>query len=415
MEPNENEFVAALRRSLAEGDFIMLVLSNPRQRHPEQPRRESIRPVQIRGEQVFQWEQQFDRRQTHLNLDTRETLQRCQDLLGPVYREAYLYTSEQDVIARQLPQGLRVRRKPPSRKPAADAATHDRQKAYLIPEGIPCPFLIALDVMTPAGRVKPSRQKKFRQINRYLEMVNDIAPYLPASGRLRIVDFGCGLSYLTFAVHYLFTAIHGRAVDLLGIDQNDQIIQRCRTIAQDLDLAGISFQTQRIESRPADGQLDLAISLHACDTATDHALACAVSAGARVILAAPCCQHEIAGQISARSLDVLLRQGILKERLAALATDGLRACALEAAGYRTQILEFIDLEHTPKNLLLRSIRRDNPDAARRSAKEYDELKTFLGLKEIATDQILAVRRPVASSLDAGERPDETPLARPASQ
>jgi SAM-dependent methyltransferase len=248
--------------------------------------------------------------------------------------------------------------------------------------------------MTPAGQVKQSRQKKFRQINRYLEMVDDMYPSLPEAGPLHVVDFGCGLSYLTFAVHHLLTALHGRQVQLLGIDQNEQIIRRCRQIAADLQLPGLEFRTARIDDLTLAKPTDLAISLHACDTATDQALAMAVSAEARVILAAPCCQHELASSIQSPPLDVLLRQGILKERLAALATDALRAIALEAAGYRTQILEFIDLEHTPKNLLLRAVRRTgNEPLAEAARREYLAAKEFLGAAALATDAILEARGP----------------------
>jgi hypothetical protein len=241
--------------------------------------------------------------------------------------------------------------------------------------------------MTAQGQVKQSRQKKFRQINRYLEIVKDVVPSLPAAGVLKIVDFGCGLSYLTFALHYLFTEVCGREVDLLGIDQNEHVINRCRVISDQLRLRGIHFSTNRIEDA-GEGHVDLAVSLHACDTATDAALSWSVRAGAHVILAAPCCQHELARQVSAPQLDVLLRHGILKERFSSLATDGLRASALEAAGYRTSVLEFIDLEHTPKNLLLRGVRRDDPQRQAAALAEYQSLKSFLGCGTLATDAVL---------------------------
>jgi len=341
---------------------------------------------------MFQWELQFDKQQTHLNLNAAQTLQRLRDQLGSCYRNANLWTSTADVMVQGTGRGFRIRRQPPSRKLPDVFFTHNKQKEYLIPEGIPCPFLVELDVMTFRGQVKQQRQKKFRQINRYLEMVQDIYDALPATGTLHVIDFGCGLSYLTFALHYLLTEIHHRDVQLIGIDQNEHVIGRCRDIARRCSLDGIQFSAKKIDAGGEHSDVDLAVSLHACDTATDNALAFAVSAGARVILAAPCCQHELSTKIDSPELAPLLRQGILKERFAALATDTLRSCALEASGYRTQVLEFIESEHTPKNLLLRGVLRpageDRDQKSIRAAEEYVRVKQMWGVESLATDQVL---------------------------
>ena len=391
MSSSRDEFFREVQQSLHDNTLIAVSLTNRARPADDLPRKQSVRPVLIRGEPVFQWELQTGKQQTHLNLNAAETLHRLQELLGPEYRDAGLFTATSDLLASSSAQGLRIRRQPPSRKPPS-VLTHNRQKEYLIPDGVPCPFLIALDVMTPSGQVKQQRQKKFRQINRYLEMIEDIYDQLPSTGTLRVIDFGCGLSYLTFALHDLLTVRHQRDVLLLGIDQNPHVIDRCREIAQTCHLQGLEFSSRQIDSRAASTPVDLAVSLHACDTATDHALAFAVSAGARVILAAPCCQHELSTQIDAPALSPLLKHGILKERFAAMATDALRSCALEAAGYRTQILEFIESEHTPKNLLLRAVRQSSlPESSGRmqqGADEYARLKQDWGVKALATDAIL---------------------------
>jgi hypothetical protein len=382
-----NDLVTAMRESLAGGNCLGLVLTRPVRSAVEQPRRQSLRRIVIRNSPMWQWELQFDRQQTHLNLDDAGTMARVGELLGAVYREARLFTTTCDLVAHAGPNGLKVRRLPPSRKPQLEVLDHNRQKNYLIPEGVPCEFLIKLGVMTAQGQVKQPRQKKFRQINRYLEFVRDVVPSLPETGTLKIVDFGCGLSYLTFALHHFFTVLCGREIDLLGIDQNEQVVNRCRTLAGQLGLQGIRFSSQRIENA-GPGAVDLAVSLHACDTATDAALGWSVRAGASVILAAPCCQHELATQVHAPQLDVLLRHGILKERFSSLATDALRASALEAAGYRTQVLEFIDLEHTPKNLLLRAVRREDSMRKAAALEEYQLWKAWLGCGSLATDMVL---------------------------
>ncbi|SFH58353.1 Methyltransferase domain-containing protein [Planctomicrobium piriforme] len=383
-----HEFLDQFRQAVETGALASLVLARPRRDRKLEPRKQTVRPVVIRNEPRLQWEQQFERQQTHLNLTLDESLARAESLLGPVYQDAVLFTATADITARVTPEGVRIQRKPPSQLPQA-APAHDRRKEHLIPEGVPCLFLVELDVMTQDGKVKQSRQKKFRQINRYLEIVNDIVPELPAEGEIRVVDFGCGLSYLTFALHHLLHVIHGRDVALLGIDQNEHVIQRCRQIAAKLKLTGLEFRSGKISAAESVGRVDLAVSLHACDTATDHALAFAVNSQAAVVLAAPCCQHELSTKIDSPAMEGILRHGVLKERVSAMATDALRAAALEVAGYRTQVIEFIDLEHTPKNLLIRAVRRQKPSPE--AAARYAGLKAFLGVETLACDAIVQGR------------------------
>lgn len=387
MSEEMDELLRSFEESVVAQRFVSLVLAKPRKQVGEHPRKQTVRPVLIRNESRLQWELQFERQQTQVNRTLLESASQIRELFDSIYQEAYLFTGDVDLVAKVSAQGrVHLQRKKPSQLPQTMLG-HNRKKEYLIPEGTPCPFLHELDVMTADGVVKPSRQKKFRQINRYLEMVHDIVDSLPSSGALRIVDFGCGLSYLTFALHHLFQSILKRDVVLIGIDQNRHVIERCQSIASKLNLTGIVFQSEQIQSVAESGTIDLAVSLHACDTATDHALAFSVRAGAKVILAAPCCQHELSQSIESAPLDGILRYGVLKERVSALATDALRAGALEVAGYKTQILEFIDLEHTPKNLLIRAVQRDQPAAD--ALERYVGLKQFLGGSSLATDAILS--------------------------
>ncbi len=239
------------------------------------------------------------------------------------------------------------------------------------------PFLVELGVMTPEGKVRKSRYDKFRQVNRFLELVDDVVPSLPADGTLRIVDFGCGKSYLTFALHHLLTVLRGREVELVGLDLKEDVIATCSALADRLGSRGLSFRRGEISGFEAGGQIDLVVSLHACDTATDDALAQAVRWESSVILAVPCCQREAYRQIESDLLQPLLRHGLAKERFAALVTDTLRAQLLELAGYRTQLVEFVDLEHTPKNVLIRAVR--GKPAAPESRRAYEELRDSLGL------------------------------------
>lgn len=233
--------------------------------------------------------------------------------------------------------------------------SHNRKKKYILEEGIPVPFLIDLGVMTQNGNIINAHYDKFRQINRFLEYIEDILPSLPTGHELRILDFGCGKSYLTFAIYYYLKVLKGYPVRITGLDLKEDVIRHCNELAVKYGYDKLEFLCGDIAYYDGCSQVDMVVTLHACDTATDYALAKAVGWGAKVILSVPCCQHELNKQMKNDLLSPVLHYGILKERMAALITDGLRAQILEANGYRTQILEFIDMAHTPKNLLIRAV------------------------------------------------------------
>lgn len=239
----------------------------------------------------------------------------------------------------------------------------NKQKNYLLAEGTPVPFLVLLGVMTPEGRVVNSKYDKFRQINRFLEFINDILPQVQPEDKsvpIRIADFGCGKSYLTFAVHYFLTEIKKINVEIIGLDLKKDVIDYCNKITQELGLKGLSFDTGNIADYSYKNAPDIVITLHACDTATDFALDYAVKHNCKAILSVPCYQHEINQQLNKNNVPdefrPLLKYGIIKERFATLVTDALRAEYLEFCGYNVQMLEFIDMEHTPKNILIRAVK-----------------------------------------------------------
>ena len=359
-----------LLNDLFRGDaLVRAVLSKPRS--AELPRKVTVEPVGLRGATSFQFTSQRSDRATHENLapdDARERL----GVLVTDYRQGLLQTAEADWQV----LGGKVLRRPPTRTPAARG--HDRRKRYLLEEGRPVPFLVELGVMTPDGTVRKSRYDKFRQVNRFLELVDDVVPSLPPAGTLRIVDFGCGKSYLTFAIHHLLTELRGREVALIGLDLKADVIVACSALATRSGAAGLRFEQGEIGSFEAGEKVDLVVSLHACDTATDEALAQAVRWQADAILAVPCCQKEAYGQIESALLGPLLRHGLAKERLAALVTDALRSQLLELEGYRTQLVEFVPLEHTAKNVLIRAVKGAPAGADARRA--YEKLRDSLGLK-----------------------------------
>ena len=254
--------------------------------------------------------------------------------------------------------------------------THNRIKNYIIPEGTPVPFLIRLGVMTPEGKIVNSKYDKFKQINRFLEYINDILPSVLEQKKcedypLQIADFGCGKSYLTFAVHYYLTQIKKIDCKIIGLDLKEDVIEYCNSLAKEFDCSGLIFKTGDI-SKYSDSEKehnpDIVITLHACDTATDYALKYAVLKNAKAILSVPCCQHEINMQLEQNKRELentdaeifkpLLKYGLIRERVSALITDSLRAEYLESAGYKVDVMEFIDMNHTPKNILLRAVRKN---------------------------------------------------------
>ena len=271
-------------------------------------------------------------------------------------------------------------RKAAAKKPKAEPE-HNREKQYLLKEGAPIPPLVDLGVFTKEGKVARPMWDKYRQINRFLELIADEADKLPADRPINIIDFGCGKSYLTFILYYFYTEVRRRPVRMTGLDLKRDVIDHCNQVAQRYGYEHLRFEVGDIRGFSCDFPVDIVISLHACDTATDYALLNAVRWGAKLIFCAPCCQHELAGQIASEDFSILTRYGIIKERTAALMTDAIRANLLEATGYRTQLIEFIDLEHTPKNLLLRARRTDSPKARRLEAlKEVDRLCAAFALR-----------------------------------
>jgi hypothetical protein len=379
-------FWARLDRSLAEGACLGATFSKHRAGLVGAPDKLTFRPTLSKGSLAYQWATRRDRRETHENLSPEATGQRIRELLETTFERVHVFTTEADFAVRVLGDGgVTARESRPTR--TAAPLEHNRSKTYLIPENVPCPFLAEIGVMAPAGKVRASKYAKFRQINRFLELVHDVIEHLPPTGELRIVDFGCGKSYLTFALHHLLTQVLKREVRIHGFDRNSDVVATCTRLSQKLGCRGLDFSTGEISAQEIEGTVDLAVALHACDTATDDALAQAAAWQAAVILAVPCCQHELARQIKSPDLAPLQAHGILHEQFASLATDALRAQALEACGYKTQVLEFVDLEHTAKNLMIRAVRRSG-SPREEAGNAYEQFKAFLGLGPIATDRIL---------------------------
>ena len=376
--------VAGLVHDLIAGETLTgATLSRPRRSDPARARRITVDPVLLDRDLRYRWRYHATTRTTDENLEAEETERRLVHLIGGEFRQALLRSADSDHQVLAGGSGTTILRKPATRPQPSYAV--DRRKRRVLEEGRAGPFLVELGVMTPQGRVRAKRYAKFRQVNRFLELVGDVLDELPA-GSLRVVDFGSGRSYLTFALHHLLTVVHGREVDLVGLDLQEGVVEECETLARRLEATGLRFEVGDIAGYRADA-VDLVVSLHACDTATDAALERAVRWGAKVVLAVPCCQHELSPQLENAALEPILARGLLRERFAAEVTDAVRAQLLEAVGYDVQLVEFVDLEHTPKNVLIRARHRPRRDRAC-AYHSYIELKRSLGI-EPTLERLLA--------------------------
>jgi SAM-dependent methyltransferase len=361
---------------------IQFVLSQAQIRGASDVSKISARKIHLKDGERMQLTYFRGAQQTHANLALDDALGSCCELIESQFEKLHIFSVAADVVVKRQRDGrLAWRTAPPTKVP--DEQSHNRRKQYLIPEDVPCPFLVEIGVMNRDGRVLAAKYHKFRQINRFLELVDDILPHLPEGREIQVVDFGSGKSYLTFALHHLLTRIRGRVAKIVGVDRKADVIRDCSRIANELDCRGLTFQQGDIAQFGSIGQVDLMVSLHACDTATDAALAQAVRWETPVILAVPCCQHELATRFNPiPALEAITTHGILKERFAALATDALRANLLELCGYQTQVVEFIDLEHTPKNLLIRAIRRSSVVPHHEQyLSSYQQLVSLLGMEQ----------------------------------
>ena len=354
--------------------------------------RSRIRPLLMKGRLVFQAEEQAGKQAFHRNLDRDEAADYVTGLLDGSFRQAEIASGLGNaliLVSRKGKVTVKVKQNPrparilsagnlASREPERAALlSHNRKKHYILEEGIPVPFLVDLGVMTKEGRVVNSRYDKYRQINRFLEFIEDILPNLDQDRESTIIDFGCGKSYLTFAMYYYLKELKGYPVRIIGLDLKEDVIEHCSRLGRQYGYEGLSFCHGDIASFEGVEKVDMVVTLHACDLATDYALEKAVNWGARVILSVPCCQHELNGQMENSLLRPVLQYGLIKERMAALYTDAIRAQVLEYRGYRTQILEFIDMEHTPKNILIRAVRQGKK---RDNGFQIRELADFLHVK-----------------------------------
>lgn len=374
---NFDELIIELTKQLSSGLFINGTISQPRQKS-DGLKRVKLKPVGLRGELHIQFEYQYERILNHENVTLDDLQNKVKELLER-FRQVHVEFSNEKVHI-QLSKKFKVLWK--SEQVLTEKVvdlSHNRQKNYLLDEKTAHPFLVRLGVQTADGKVKKQHHDKFRQINRFVEFIDDSLAYLPTDRTIRILDFGSGKSYLTFALYHYLHIEKGLNIKVTGLDLKKEVIEECSTIAKDLNYEHLEFLVGDINDYNEETAVDMVVTLHACDVATDMALGRAVKWGAKVILSVPCCQHELFSQIESPTLDVMLQHGLIKERFSALATDSIRAELLSLVGYEAQLLEFIDMEHTPKNILIRAYQTGH-EPTKEQQLRYKEFRNLLNAK-----------------------------------
>ena len=346
-------------------NLIDLTISGLKKKNEELPVKIKVRPVAMKDKIEYQVSEFIGRKVFHKNYKKDELKKKITDWMQEDYKQAQFTMTDATAQILSGKHSQTVKYKKCKEVRVQRDLSHNRTKRYILPEGTPVGFLIDLGVMTKEGKIVRQKYDKYRQINRFLEFVEDILPQLSKEREQTIIDFGCGKSYLTFAMYYYLKELKGYDIRIIGLDLKEDVIAHCNELKDKYGYGKLSFLVGDIASYTDVDTVDMVVTLHACDTATDYALAKAVQWGAKVILSVPCCQHEANRMMENELLQPVLQYGILKERMAAIMTDAVRANLLTAKGYDTQILEFIDMEHTPKNLLIRAVYtgKDSENAA----------------------------------------------------
>lgn len=354
--------------------LIDMVISGQKNKSEDKAVKVRIRPVILKNEIEYQVSEFVGRKVLHSNHSAADVKKKIINYMTEDFKQAQInMTDAAATILSSKSKTLTCKYKKAGQLKVQRDLSHNRTKKYIIQEGKPVAFMIDLGVMGQDGKIIRTRYDKFRQINRFLEYIEDILPKLDKERELTIIDFGCGKSYLTFAMYYYLKELKGYNIRIIGLDLKADVIEHCNELRTRYGYDKLDFYVGDIATYKDVDKVDMVVTLHACDTATDYALAKAVKWGAEVILSVPCCQHEANRTIKSDILSPVMEYGILKERMAAIVTDAARAKLLTANGYDTQILEFIDMEHTPKNLLIRAVKSGKEDiSAREKTKEMLE-------------------------------------------
>lgn len=369
---NKDMTVEEALRKIAKLSPVKIVLSNVADKE------QRIQRVQIeKKEKHFQIAQYSDKQVFHKNVDEEELISFCIEELGVNFLQlnAWMLREEVSLKLTKKRKLLFDIKKADNSALANEVRDNNRKKNYILEEGRVIEPLIDMGIFTKEGKIVNSMYDKFKQINRFIEIIDDELKKKIIT-HLNIIDFGCGKSYLTFIVYYYLTEIKKIKVNMIGLDLKEDVIRKCNKAAKKYGYENLSFELGDINGYSAPFKVDMVITLHACDMATDFALYNAVSWGAGYIFSVPCCQHELNAEIKSETFSLMTRYGIIKERFSALVTDAIRGNLLEYMGYNVNLLEFVDLSHTPKNILIRAVK--NPNKAESvKLRAMDEVKRMM--------------------------------------
>ena len=345
-----------------ENDIKKAVISNPVSKNEE------FKKITVSRMPKFYQISKFTEKQVfHENITFEKIGERCLELAEGGYLQFYARSAEKDyniIISKSGKVSYKEKGTAPQEVAPVE---HNRKKQYLLPEGKVIEPLVDMGIFTKEGKVVNAMYDKYKQINRLIELIDDAIKQNDYKS-LNIIDFGCGKSYLTFIVYYYLTEIKGIDAHIIGLDLKKDVIEKCNRASEKYGYKNLRFELGDINGYKCPFNVDMVITLHACDTATDFALYNAIEWGAKMIFSVPCCQHELNKQIKTDNLSILTRHGIIQERFSALLTDSIRGNLLEYCGYKTQLLEFIDFAHTPKNILIRAVLRNTtPKATKEKA------------------------------------------------
>lgn len=368
-----------IKNCILEEKFIYGVFTTPRNKTENPYKKITARPIVNKQENIIQLEQFTDTKVFHDNLNYEAAAEKIIGLIKNEYKNINIFAEDSDYQFIVSKKGsIKITESQPSKKISKEE--HNKKKQYILNENEPCPFLEYLGIMNENGQVYSKRYDKFKQINKFLEIVDDSLKGTELKDDFMVIDFGCGKAYLTFALYHYFYFIRKIKAKIIGLDLKEDVISFCNETADKLNYDNLEFKCKDIKSFEYKSKVDMIVTLHACDNATDAALVKAIKWNSEIILSVPCCQHEFFDKIENPSLAPMLKHGLIKERISSLVTDSLRGLFLETKGYRVQLLEFISMEHTPKNILIRAIKTDR--ASERAKKEYDNFKSFWNLNDI---------------------------------
>lgn len=356
-------------------EIVRVVISNLKKGAECEYSKVTIKPYNSSKGIMYQFEYTVKNQVKHRNVEEYNLVDEISLLLENYFTQCMVYGTESDYHINCYGDKVKAKTMAATKKIAIGG--HNKKKRYILNEDEHIDFLVYLGVMTKDGKVVNSKYNKFRQINKYLELIKPSIDMLPKDRPLKIVDFGCGKAYLTFALYYYVVKILNMKAEITGLDLKEEVIDYCNKVARELGYDSLEFQKGNIKDYSRTQDVDMVIMLHACDNATDEGIVQSLKFNAKIIIAVPCCQHEFFRQIENENLEPILQFGILKDRMTALATDSLRAQILKALGFDVTVMEFIETEHTPKNLAIRAIRDGGFNKT--EYEKYEKFRDFLDL------------------------------------